>query len=161
MKYTAIVNGKTYEVEIERVSTGRSIGHAAAPAYAAAPASAPAAAPTPVPAAAPAAAGADTGALCAPVNFPTIFAMAIVANARTISTVNTTVSPVREISRLSPNDIASILCFISLSICDFPVSCPNTSRRRYDQSAFCMYRIHCILLICKIKKLSKSISKCL
>ena len=30
MKYTAIVNGKTYEVEIERASTGRSIGHAAA-----------------------------------------------------------------------------------------------------------------------------------
>ena len=34
MKYTAIVNGKTYEVEIERASTGRSIGHAAAPAAA-------------------------------------------------------------------------------------------------------------------------------
>lgn len=49
MKYTAIVNGKTYEVEIERVSTGRSIGHAAAPAYAAAPAAA--AAPAPAPAA--------------------------------------------------------------------------------------------------------------
>ena len=70
MKYTAIVNGKTYEVEIERVSTGRSIGHAAAPAYAAAPASAPAAAPasapaaapTPVPAAAPAAAAAPAPA---------------------------------------------------------------------------------------------------
>ena len=49
MKYTAIVNGKTYEVEIERASTGRSIGHAAAPAAApvqAAPAApAPAAAP--------------------------------------------------------------------------------------------------------------------
>lgn len=62
MKYTAIVNGKTYEVEIERVSTGRSIGHAAAPAYAAAPASAPVAAPTPVPAAAPAAAAAPAPA---------------------------------------------------------------------------------------------------
>lgn len=70
MKYTAIVNGKTYEVEIERVSTGRSIGHAAAPTYAAAPASAPAAAPasapaaapTPVPAAAPAAAAAPAPA---------------------------------------------------------------------------------------------------
>ena len=61
MKYTAIVNGKTYEVEIERVSTGRSIGHAAAPAYAAAPASAPAAAPAPAPA--PAASG---GAVVSP-----------------------------------------------------------------------------------------------
>lgn len=65
MKYTAIVNGKTYEVEIERVSTGRSIGHAAAPAYAAAPASAPAAAPTPVPAPAPAPA-ASGGAVVSP-----------------------------------------------------------------------------------------------
>ena len=56
MKYTAIVNGKTYEVEIERASTGRSIGHAAAPAAAsvqAAPA-APAPAPAPAPKAAPA-----------------------------------------------------------------------------------------------------------
>lgn len=65
MKYTAIVNGKTYEVEIERVSTGRSIGHAAAPAYAAAPASAPAAAPAAAaaPAPAPAASG---GAIVSP-----------------------------------------------------------------------------------------------
>lgn len=65
MKYTAIVNGKTYEVEIERVSTGRSIGHAAAPAYAAAPASAPAAAPAAAaaPAPAPAASG---GAVVSP-----------------------------------------------------------------------------------------------
>lgn len=58
MKYTAIVNGKTYEVEIERASTGRSIGHAAAPAAApvqAAPA-APAPAATPAPAPAPKAA---------------------------------------------------------------------------------------------------------
>ena len=47
MKYTAIVNGKTYEVEIERASTGRSIGHAAAPAAAPAPAPAPKAAPAP------------------------------------------------------------------------------------------------------------------
>lgn len=64
MKYTAIVNGKTYEVEIERVSTGRSIGHAAAPASApaAAPTPIPAAAPTPVPAAAPAAAAAPAPA---------------------------------------------------------------------------------------------------
>ena len=45
MKYTAIVNGKTYEVEIERASTGRSIGHAAAPA--AAPVQAAPAAPAP------------------------------------------------------------------------------------------------------------------
>lgn len=51
MKYTAIVNGKTYEVEIERASTGRSIGHAPAPAVAPAPAPA-----APAPAAAPAAA---------------------------------------------------------------------------------------------------------
>lgn len=61
MKYTAIVNGKTYEVEIERASTGRSIGHAAAPAAApvqAAPAApAPAAAPAPKAAPAPAANG--------------------------------------------------------------------------------------------------------
>ena len=65
MKYTAIVNGKTYEVEIERVSTGRSIGHAAAPAYAAAPASVPAAAPAAAaaPAPAPAASG---GAVVSP-----------------------------------------------------------------------------------------------
>ena len=42
MKYTAIVNGKTYEVEIERASTGRSIGHAAAPAAAPVQAAAPA-----------------------------------------------------------------------------------------------------------------------
>ena len=61
MKYTAIVNGKTYEVEIERVSTGRSIGHAAAPAYAAAAAPAPAAAAAPAPA--PAASG---GAVVSP-----------------------------------------------------------------------------------------------
>ena len=53
MKYTAIVNGKTYEVEIERASTGRSIGHAPAPA--AAPAPAPEAAPVPAAAPAPAA----------------------------------------------------------------------------------------------------------
>ena len=54
MKYTAIVNGKTYEVEIERASTGRSIGHAAAPAAPATPAPAAAPAPAPAPKAAPA-----------------------------------------------------------------------------------------------------------
>lgn len=62
MKYTAIVNGKTYEVEIERASTGRSIGHAPAPA--AAPAPAPAA-PAPAPAAAPSPA-ANGGAVVSP-----------------------------------------------------------------------------------------------
>lgn len=74
MKYTAIVNGKTYEVEIERASTGRSIGHAPAPAAAPAPAPeaapAPAAAPAPVaPAPAPAAApspAANGGAVVSP-----------------------------------------------------------------------------------------------
>ena len=70
MKYTAIVNGKTYEVEIERASTGRSIGHAPAPAAApapapAAPAPAPAAAPSPAPAAAPSPA-ANGGAVVSP-----------------------------------------------------------------------------------------------
>ena len=60
MKYTAIVNGKTYEVEIERVSTGRSIGHAAAPAAAPAPA-----APAPAPAAVPSPA-ANGGAVVSP-----------------------------------------------------------------------------------------------
>lgn len=60
MKYTAIVNGKTYEVEIERAASGRSIGHAAAPA-APAPA-APAAPVRPAPApAAPAAAPVSGG----------------------------------------------------------------------------------------------------
>ena len=71
MKYTAIVNGKTYEVEIERASTGRSIGHAPAPAAAHAPApAAPAAAAAPAPAApAPAAApspAANGGAVVSP-----------------------------------------------------------------------------------------------
>lgn len=65
MKYTAIVNGKTYEVEIERASTGRSIGHSAAPAAAHAPAPAaahaPAAAPAPAAVPAPAAAPAANG----------------------------------------------------------------------------------------------------
>lgn len=68
MKYTAIVNGKTYEVEIERASTGRSIGHAPAPAAAPAPApeAAPApAAPAPAPAAAPSPA-ANGGAVVSP-----------------------------------------------------------------------------------------------
>lgn len=70
MKYTAIVNGKTYEVEIERASTGRSIGHAPAPAAAPAPAPeaapAPAAAPAaPAPAAAPSPA-ANGGAVVSP-----------------------------------------------------------------------------------------------
>lgn len=63
MKYTAIVNGKTYEVEIIRSGSSRSIGHSApaasafVPAAAQAPAVAPiAAAPAP---AAPAASGSD------------------------------------------------------------------------------------------------------
>lgn len=63
MKYTAIVNGKTYEVEIIRSGSSRSIGHSApaapafVPAAAQAPAVAPiAAAPAPV---APAASGSD------------------------------------------------------------------------------------------------------
>lgn len=52
MKYTAIVNGKTYEVEIVRSGVSRSISHSApaAPAYTAAPEAA-AAAPAPAPAA--------------------------------------------------------------------------------------------------------------
>lgn len=65
MKYTAIVNGKTYEVEIERATSGRSIGHAVTAAVPMTPpAPAPAApvktlaSPAPaVPAAAPAACG--------------------------------------------------------------------------------------------------------
>ena len=65
MKYTAIVNGKTYEVEIERATSGRSIGHAVtaavpmtppAPAPAA-PVKTPASPAPAVPAAAPAACG--------------------------------------------------------------------------------------------------------
>ena len=53
MKYTAIVNGKTYDVEIERAGgAGRSIGHTV-PSYPTAPVAAPAAAPVVAPVAAP------------------------------------------------------------------------------------------------------------
>lgn len=71
MKYVATLNGKKYEVEIERVDEYRPLDRgaqasapapilAAAPAPAAAPAAAPAPAPAPAPAAAPAAAGGQT-----------------------------------------------------------------------------------------------------
>ena len=71
MKYVATLNGKKYEVEIERVDEYRPLDRgaqasapapilAAAPAPKAAPAPAPAPAPVPAPAAAPAAAGGQT-----------------------------------------------------------------------------------------------------
>ena len=71
MKYVATLNGKKYEVEIERVDEYRPLDRgahasapapilAAAPAPKAAPAAAPAPAPAPAPAAAPAAAGGQT-----------------------------------------------------------------------------------------------------
>ena len=77
MKYVATLNGKKYEVEIERVDEYRPLDRGAqasapapilaaapapksAPAPAAAPAPAPAPAPVPAPAAAPAAAGGQT-----------------------------------------------------------------------------------------------------
>lgn len=77
MKYVATLNGKKYEVEIERVDEYRPLDRGAqasapapilaaapapkaAPAPAAAPAAAPAPAPAPAPAAAPAAAGGQT-----------------------------------------------------------------------------------------------------
>ena len=65
MKYVATLNGKKYEVEIERVDEYRPLdrgAQASAPAPAAAPApkAAPAPAPAPAPAAAPAAAGGQT-----------------------------------------------------------------------------------------------------
>ena len=71
MKYTAIVNGKTYEVEIERASTGRSIGHASAPTAPApvatvAPAAPAPAAPAPLAAPTPAAPAANGGAVVSP-----------------------------------------------------------------------------------------------
>ena len=62
-KYRVIVNGTTYEVELDDISQGEPV---AAPAPAA-PAPAPAAAPAPAPAAAPAAAAAGAGD---PVNAP-------------------------------------------------------------------------------------------
>ena len=65
MKYVATLNGKKYEVEIERVDEYRPLDRGAqasapAPILAAAPAPAPAPAPVPAPAAAPAAAGGQT-----------------------------------------------------------------------------------------------------
>ena len=63
MKYVATLNGKKYEVEIERVDEYRPLdrgAQASAPAPILAPAPAPAAAPAPAPAAAPAAAGGQT-----------------------------------------------------------------------------------------------------
>lgn len=71
MKYVATLNGKKYEVEIERVDEYRPLDRgaqastpapilAAAPAPKAAPAPAPVAAPAPAPAPAPAAAGGQT-----------------------------------------------------------------------------------------------------
>lgn len=66
MKYVATLNGKKYEVEIERVDEYRPLDRGAqasapAPILAAAPAPAPAAAPAPAPAPAPAAAPAAAG----------------------------------------------------------------------------------------------------
>ncbi|MCI6026900.1 MAG: biotin/lipoyl-binding protein [Oscillospiraceae bacterium] len=75
MKYTATLNGRTYEIEIERTDVFRPLTSeeiaagvvapaapitVSAPKAAAAPAAAPAPAPAPAPAAAPAAAGAGT-----------------------------------------------------------------------------------------------------
>ncbi len=68
MKYTAIVNGKTYEVEIVRTGSSRSIGHSAptaAPAFMPAPVTAPISpttqTPVPTPVATPAPAATQAG----------------------------------------------------------------------------------------------------